>query len=263
MEPDTPQRSVASSAVGDTAYHSYASTPNRSTALDTTIGASSNESGIVYFCINASAKCVGLCCTPKQIVVIMRLLKAFTFSFLVLNVCSEFMYIFFVTFMDVEDQQTKSEGAVRDSIIRLYGIAMAVIAAAIELDIEMFSRTYFSGFKPYIPRSFLLFFIATISHAHRYDVGGNEQKGQQNDDYIYDDDTTSGAVPGSAVVFDIVTSMVLYVCSVSYFLLGALCCDRFTQKARTPQTDPRSTEIPASVIIGGQMGEPTTPYNGV
>lgn len=208
MEPDTPQRSVVSSAIGDNTYHTYASTPNRSKAMDTTIGASSTESGIVYFCINASARCIGLCCTPKQIVVIMRLLKAFTFSFLVLNICSEFMYICFVTFLDVEDQQTTSEGAVRDSIIRLYGIALAVIAAAIELDMEMFSRTYFSGFKPYIPRSLLLFFIATISHAHRYDVS-EEEEVQQNDDDIYDDDTGTKAVPGSAVVFDIVTSMVL------------------------------------------------------
>ena len=170
-------------------------TPNRS--ID--VGASTSDSGIIYTMINASAKCAGFILTPKQIVILLRFLKATTFCFLFLNIFSELMFLFFVAFMNAH-VYSDGTGSIRDYIIRINGIFLSMIALSIELDLE-FIRLQFSGFRSYIPRSLLLLLISAISDV-KITV----------DNYAIDDDSTrEKEIPGSAIVFDEVTSFVLYV----------------------------------------------------
>ena len=197
----SPQRTA------DATDREIAMTPNNQ-SID--VGAASSETGIIYFCINSSAKCVGLFCTPKQIVILMRLLKAFTFCFLVLNICSEMMFLLFVAFMNA-DALFDGAGSARDNIIRINGMLLSMIAISIELDLEL-SRSHFPGFRPYIPRSFLLLFIAVISEA-QVTLSNTDNN---VDDYGIDDSMIQREIPGSAIVFDAVTSFILYV---SFLLL--------------------------------------------
>lgn len=226
------------------------------------IGASPRESGVMHLYINASANLVSIFCKPKQIIVLMRLLKASTFCVLALNICAEFMFLFFVALNDV-GVHTDGAGTFRDTIIRIFGVLLSLIAIAVELDMDLISRKLFAGFRPYISRSLLLFFIATISQAH-FSHNDNSANIDDNidDDYVMDIDDAIDTkdIPGSAVVFDVVTSTLLFLCSIGYFLLGALCCDRYTSKAlaASAATDPRTTEIPSQIMIG----EPVTPYRG-
>ena len=165
------------------------------------------------------AGAVSMCCKPRQILVILRLLKAITFCFLLLTVCADVMYIVFVEFIG-SNATGEQFGGVRDTIIRIYGVALAVLAILIELDITAAVK-HFSGLKSFIPRSLLLFFVAMITLAHPLQWTTDQSGGsgavddvyQQGDDYVVDDDATSGSVeapmPYSAVAFQMVVSCVL------------------------------------------------------
>lgn len=165
---------------------------------------------------------VGRCCKPRQILVILRLLKAITFCFLILTVCADIMYIVFVEFI-ASNATGEQLGGVRDTIIRIYGVALAVLAILIELDVTAAVK-HFSGLKSFIPRGLLLFFVAMITTAHPLQratdqsgsssgAGAGDDAYQQGDDYVVDDDATSGIVeapmPYSAVAFQMVVSWVL------------------------------------------------------
>lgn len=163
------------------------------------------------------AGAVGKCFKPRQILVVLRLLKAITFCFLILTICADIMYIVFVEFI-ASNAIGEQLGGARDTIIRIYGIALAVLAVLIELDVTAAVK-YFSGLKSFIPRGFLLFFVAMITNAHPLQSMADQSGSsggdayQQGDDYVVDDDATSGVVkapiPYSAVAFQMVVSWVL------------------------------------------------------
>lgn len=184
--------------------------------------------------------CVGKFCTPREILVVLRLLKAVTFCFLCLTIASDLMYIFFVGLV-VSDDVNNQLGGLRDTIIRFYGLFLAIMAILIELDMGNFVK-HFSGFKGFIPRSLLLFFIATITNAHPL-----HKKRTDNDDGQYNDDDVaiSTPIPNSAIAFQMVTSFILFLCACVYFAMGLMCFDRFTSRAFLSNKDPLvSTAIP-------------------
>lgn len=188
------------------------------------------DQGLLSTIIRLIAGAVGKCCRPRQILVILRLLKAVTFCFLILTVCADLMYLIFVEFLS-SDATGNALGGVRDTIVRIYGVGLAVLAILIELDITAAVR-HFSGLKAFVPRGLLLFFVATITNAsllvQRQTAGANNNGGNYNDDaygggddanagddYVVDDDAAKyediveQPMPNSAVAFQMVVSWVL------------------------------------------------------
>jgi hypothetical protein len=107
---------------------------------------------------------VGLVLTPRQVLGIIRILKAVTFCFLVLNILSNGMYIIFVHVMGTHAVKLMAGGA-RDTVIRAYGLALCFLALAVEVDVSKIVRK-FSGLKGFIPRALFMFLIASITSSH-------------------------------------------------------------------------------------------------
>mmetsp|Transcript_17573 Transcript_17573/g.33327 ORF Transcript_17573/g.33327 Transcript_17573/m.33327 type:complete len:304 (-) Transcript_17573:189-1100(-) len=210
---------------------------------------------------------------PRQVIVLLRLLKALTFCTLCLTIISDLMFIFYVEISLSRDVGIKL-GGLRDRVIRLYGTVLAFIAVLVELDMKVAS-TNFSGLKPFIIKSFMLFFVATISGASP--MIGYERKlarqknknynayGYNNDDaYAYNQNNQQAShyikdeVPGSAVAFQAITSFILAGCACAYLILGILCLDRFTARAFLADDDQVAAAISATTIV-----EPSRRRNSV
>lgn len=155
------------------------------------------------------------------------------------------MYIVFLEIL-ADDEVKDLAGGRRDMIIRVYGLFLAGVAICIELDYAAVVKSFY-GFKGFIPRSLLLFFISSITGAHPLHSGA-----QAGDDDIAA--YIAAEIPGSAVVFQMVTSFILGLCGFCYLLFGCLCLDRFTSKAFLSTNDPLvSTAIP--MPTAGHPGE--------
>jgi hypothetical protein len=125
-------------------------------------------------------------------------------------------------------------GGWRDTIIRLYGIGLCMLALAVEIDVSRLVKK-FSGLKGFIARALFMFLIAAITSSHpiydkqlyekqaQYyangdDANGDDGNGNGNDDGNGDDGYSGGYVavadpsseiPSSAVNFQMVTAFVL------------------------------------------------------
>lgn len=181
---------------------------------------------------------VGLVLTPRQVLGIIRVLKAITFCFLVLNILSNGMYIIFVHMLGTETVRSMA-GGFRDTIIRTYGLGLCLLALAVEVDISKVVKK-FSGLKGFIPRALFMFLISSITSSHpiydktaysssssgknNYNNNNNNNNGGDDgyDDAYdnYDDGYSnqyssqsyydpSSEIPSSAVNFQMVTSFVL------------------------------------------------------
>jgi hypothetical protein len=130
------------------------------------------------------ADAVGRFITAKQMLGILRVLKAVTFSFLILTIFADIMYIIFLEIL-ANDAVRAIAGGTRDTIIRLYGLALCFIAIGIEIDYSSVVKR-FSGLKGFIPRSLLMFFIAMITSSSpmedNYSTGQSQQSYNNNDD---------------------------------------------------------------------------------
>jgi hypothetical protein len=149
--------------------------------------------------------CVGNHVSPKQLLVVLRVLKAVTFCFLVLNIAADLMYITFLEILASSDVRN-AVGGRRDLIIRIYGLGLAVMAIFVELDVPAIVKPFY-GFKGFIARALLLFFISAITGSHPI----NESQVSKNN-YAYNDDeyaSVTAKIPNSAVMFQIVTSFIL------------------------------------------------------
>ena len=149
---------------------------------------------------------VGRCVTPRRLLIILRILKAITFCFLVLTIAADLMYI---TFLEVlaNKEIRAAVGGRRDFIIRVYGLLLAGMALLIELDVSSFVKEFY-GFKGFIPRALLLFFISSITGSHPLH---ENQIARNNGGYVTDDEFSNATseIPDSAVVFQMVTSFIL------------------------------------------------------
>jgi hypothetical protein len=149
---------------------------------------------------------VGNYISPKQLLVVLRVLKAVTFCFLVLNIAAGLMYIAFLEILASSDVRD-AVGGRRDLIIRIYGLGLAVMAMFIELDVPAIVKPFY-GFKGFIARALLLFFVSAITGSHPI----SQSQMSQTDEYAYNDDgyaTSTTEIPNSAVMFQIVTSFIL------------------------------------------------------
>jgi hypothetical protein len=172
---------------------------------------------------------VGRILQPRQILAILRVLKAVSFCFLIMILFANAMYIIFLQVLATDEVRAVA-GGTRDTVIRVYGLAISTLAICIEINIHSVVKR-FSGLKGFIPRSFLMLFIAMITSSHptvendssssssssssNNGYGYNGGYNNNNDAYAYNgnDDTTSidlsTEYPSSAVNFQMVVSLAL------------------------------------------------------
>mmetsp|Transcript_2826 Transcript_2826/g.6295 ORF Transcript_2826/g.6295 Transcript_2826/m.6295 type:complete len:253 (-) Transcript_2826:221-979(-) len=195
---------------------------------------------------------VGEFVTPRQLLVLIRVLKAVTFVFLILTLAANMMYIIFLEVLATREVRDIVGGR-RDMIIRVYGLFLSGVAIAIEVDVLWAVKSFY-GFKGFLARSFLLFFVSAITGANPLYIEERNQMLNQNNVY-YDDDATANVqsvpdLPMSVVNFQRVTSFFLGACAIAYFGAGILCFDRFTSKAYLSSNDPLvSTAIPQPSLV--------------
>lgn len=115
-------------------------------------------------CIRQMTQIVGRCITPKQMLGVLRVLKAVTLCFLTLTALADVMFIIFLEIM-ADSEVKQLFGGTRDTIIRLYGLAMIAISVSIEIDFTRIVKK-FSGLKGFIPRGLLMIFIAVVTSSH-------------------------------------------------------------------------------------------------
>lgn len=190
---------------------------------------------------------VGDFVTPRQLLIVLRILKAVTFCFLILTLAADMMYVIFLEVLATGEVRDIVGGR-RDMIIRVYGLFLAGVAIAIEIDVAWAVKSFY-GFKGFIARAFLLFFVAAITGAHplHEDQLYKDRSGAQNnysnnnnaaayddanaaaagddanaayddaagavvyDDFYYDvfEKSTLTEIPDSVIVFQMVTSFIL------------------------------------------------------
>jgi hypothetical protein len=138
------------------------------------------------------ADAVGRFITTKQMLGILRVLKAVTFSFLILTIFADIMYVIFLEILANDDVRVIA-GGTRDAIIRLYGLALCFIAIAIEINYSSVVKR-FSGLKGFIPRSLLLFLIAMITSSSPME--DNYSTGQSQQSYSNNNDDDAAAASG-------------------------------------------------------------------
>jgi hypothetical protein len=199
-----------------------------------------NDDSMAAHAIRAISSGVGSICTPKQVLGLLRVLKAVTLSFLMLSIVANLMYILFVEILSSDEVKAIAGGS-RDTILRIYGLGLSLLSVAIELDYTKVVKK-FSGLKGFLPRAVLYFFISQITALHplafqRQDSmynnnsnqaysynnnNGNDDGASSNNNENGADDaysasqqyvsTTNGdnfSVPTSAIGFQRVTSLVL------------------------------------------------------
>ncbi|VEU43546.1 unnamed protein product [Pseudo-nitzschia multistriata] len=196
---------------------------------------------------------VGEFVTPRQLLVLIRVLKAVTFVFLILTLAANMMYIIFLEVLATREVRNIVGGR-RDMIIRVYGLFLSGVALAVEVDVAWVVQSFY-GFKGFIARSLLLLFVSAITGANPLFIAERNQL--LNQDVYYDDDAISNVtsidLPMSVVVFQQVTSFFLGVCAIAYFVSGVLCLDRFTSKAYLSSNDPLvTTAIPPPTTVQNQ-----------
>jgi hypothetical protein len=116
----------------------------------------------------------------------------------------------YIIFLEVAGRSEVKElaGGRRDTILRLYGLVLAVVAICIELDYSAVVKSFY-GFKGFIPRSFLLFFVSVITGAHPLHAKETNYDGDDDDDYFDETAFIESQIPHSAINFQMVTSFVL------------------------------------------------------
>jgi len=212
-------------------------------------GTEENSYGARY--TKSVAGFVGELITPRQLLVLIRLLKAVTFVFLILTLAANMMYIIFLEVLATKEVRDIVGGR-RDMIIRVYGLFLSGVAIAVEVDVVWVLKSFY-GFKGFLARSFLLFFISAITGANPLYIEERNQMLNQN--VYYDDDATANVssipeLPMSVINFQRVTSFFLGACAITYFVSGVLCLDRFTSKAYLSSNDPLvTTAIPQPTSI--------------
>jgi hypothetical protein len=197
-----------------------------------------NDDSMTAHAIRAISSCVGSICTPKQVLGLLRVLKAITLSFLMLSIVANLMYILFVEILSSDEVKAIAGGS-RDTVLRVYGLGLSLLSVAIELDYTKVVKK-FSGLKGFLPRAVLYFFISQITalhplafqnHNNMYNkaYNSNNNNNNSNDDGANNNNYENGAddaytasqqyvsttsadtfsVPTSAIGFQRVTSMVL------------------------------------------------------
>lgn len=159
--------------------------------------------------------------SPRQVIVVLRLLKAMTFCTLCLSIISDLMFVYIE--LSISKDVGIKLGGMRDRILRVYGVAVALIAVLVELDMNIIS-SHLAGLKPFLVRSLVLLYVSAVSGTspmigyerkqyRNYKYGNNDDGDDQyNNGYNYNNGNQYNIrdeVPGSAVAFQSITSFIL------------------------------------------------------
>jgi len=224
----------------DTYYHSSTTYNDRLDAQHVDVPV--NDESVTGQLIRSVTSLIGGCFSPKALIVVFRLLKAWTFCCLCFTIATEVIYLFFVE-LQVSNDVLKKIGGSRDEVLRAYGIVLAFGAIFIELDMTIVD-THCPLLKGFLPRSILLMFITALSGTspiiayENYILKNSQSNNYDDDGYIADSASISKEVPGSAVAFQTVTAFLLFLSTCLYFIMGLLCLDRFTADAFLSDDDP-------------------------
>lgn len=198
-------------------------------------------------CSRSISKVVGSVFTPRQVLGLLRVLKAITLAFIVLTILANCMYVIFVEIMPHRSIREQA-GGTRDIILRVYAFALSILGVLIELDFDsVVERVLF--LKAFVPRALLYFLIANItaSPPRIFDESGQYSSKTYSDDDQSFSSLNSVQLPTSAIGFQRVSSFVLACCALGYAFCGLLCLDRFTARAFLSTKDPLvTTAIPAA-----------------
>lgn len=105
---------------------------------------------------------VGRMFTPRKMIAVLRILKALTFFFIVLDVLADIIYISVVAAKSGAETKAKLGGH-RDLVVRAFAVFVGIVVALIELDHARVKEN-FSGFKPFLTRSILIIFVAILTN---------------------------------------------------------------------------------------------------
>jgi len=100
--------------------------------------------------------------TPRQLISLLFVVAAYTTVFLIATIFSDLVFIYYELFYDFSDEVKLKLGSDHDVKIRLFSAVFSVLAIMVELD-RPFIGEKISILKSFIPRSGLLFFVATLS----------------------------------------------------------------------------------------------------
>jgi hypothetical protein len=106
-------------------------------------------------------KAVGNVFTPRQILGLLRVLKAATLAFLALGLLATTMYIIVVQLVAVP-QVRHVAGGTRDIVLRIYALGLSCLGVAIELDYTRFIKRL-AILKGFVWRAFLYFLISQLT----------------------------------------------------------------------------------------------------
>jgi len=141
-------------------------------------------------CTRGIVGLVGALFSHRQILVALRLLKAVTVSIIALTATANLVYIAMVEFVVQPYSNYSYFGIRRDTVLRVYGLGLSVLAMMIEMD--KFTMKNFKVLKGFLARFVLLFFVACLTYAHPAQWAN-----------------ANNPVPGSAVMFQMVCSIML------------------------------------------------------
>ena len=193
-QPLTPSRSVAG-------------TPRNASLNDHLnaefIDVGTNENAVWAHLVTKIAGFVAKVMSPRMLLIVLRILKAVTICFLILMVIANLMYIFFLEILAGKEVRNLAGGG-RDLIIRIYGLFLSFMAVLIEADVAPATKQFY-GFKGFIPRGLLLFFVSVITAAHP--LHGAQDENWDDDAYYDNDDIYQ--IPNTPVVFQMVTSFIV------------------------------------------------------
>jgi hypothetical protein len=171
-----------------------------------------------------TTKAVGNVLTPRQILGLLRVLKAATLAFLALGFLATTMYIIVVQLVAVQSVRSVA-GGTRDIILRIYALGLICLGVAIELDYSRFIKRL-AILKGFLSRAFLYFLISQLTApppVKRILLSSEENPSESDNDVddqsftTYDD--TEVMIPSSSIGFQRVTSFVLYVVLFPWWLI--------------------------------------------
>lgn len=108
---------------------------------------------------------VSYCVTPKQLISFIFILAAYTIVFLFTAIAADCTFIYYEYFYELSDEVIMKLGNAHDAKIRIFASVFGLLGIMVELDTAFIAKNV-AILRSFIPRSLLLFFVATLSDSN-------------------------------------------------------------------------------------------------
>ena len=115
--------------------------------------------------IRTMATGMSLLITPRQLISTLFILATYTIIFLVTTIMSNIIFVYFELFNELSEDVSMKLGIYHDAKLRVFGTVFALVAIMVELDTNFIGKKI-AILKSFIPRSILLFLVATLSETN-------------------------------------------------------------------------------------------------